>query len=117
MRVVALHADVIVFISRVWQTTATAIRGGEEGFLIDSAVYPDELEALTGVLGRAGFPVSGLLVTHADWDHLLGRLAFPNAALGCAESTAARIAAEPGVAQRELRRFDDEHYVQRPEPP
>jgi glyoxylase-like metal-dependent hydrolase (beta-lactamase superfamily II) len=111
MRVVAVHADVIVFISRVWQTTCTAVRAGEEGFVIDSPVYPDELEALPGVLERAGFPVSGLLVTHADWDHLLGRLAFAQASLGCAESSAARLQAEPGGAQRSLRDFDAEHYV------
>ena len=40
------------------------------------------------MLEQAGFPVSGLLVTHADWDHLLGRIAFPQASLGCGESTA-----------------------------
>lgn len=112
MRGVALHPDVLVFYSRVWQTTCTAVRSGEEGFLIDSPVYPDELEALPGVLEQAGFPVSGLLATHADWDHLLGRLAFPEAALGCAESTATRLTAEPGTAQRELRQFDEEHYVE-----
>jgi len=111
LRVLALHADLIVFISRVWQTTCTAVRAGEEGFLIDSPVYPDELEALGGVLEQAGFPVSGLLATHADWDHLLGRLAFPGVSLGCADSTAARLAAEPGAAQRKLRTFDEEHYV------
>ncbi len=111
MRVLAIHADVIVFISRVWQTTCTAVRAGEEGFVLDSPVYPDELEALPAVLEQAGFPVSGLLVTHGDWDHLLGRLAFPDRSLGCAEATAARLAAEPGAAQRELRAFDEEHYV------
>jgi glyoxylase-like metal-dependent hydrolase (beta-lactamase superfamily II) len=120
VRALALHADVIVFISQVWQTTATAVRSGSgqgnEGFLIDSPVYPDELEALPGVLEQAGFPVSGLLVTHADWDHLLGRLAFPEASLGCGETSARRLRAEPGAAQRDLRRFDDEHYVQRPRP-
>jgi glyoxylase-like metal-dependent hydrolase (beta-lactamase superfamily II) len=111
MRVVAVHADVIVFVSRVWQTTCTAVRAGEEGFVIDSPVYPDELEALPDVLEQAGFPVSGLLATHADWDHLLGRLAFAQASLGCAESSAARLQAEPGRAQRSLRDFDAEHYV------
>ena len=116
MRAFALHADVIVFISAVWQTTCTAVRAGEEGFVIDSPVYPDELDALPGVLDQAGFPVSGLLATHADWDHLLGRLAFPQASLGCAESTAARLRAEPGQAQRQLRRFDQEHYVERARP-
>jgi glyoxylase-like metal-dependent hydrolase (beta-lactamase superfamily II) len=112
VRGVALHPDVLVFYSRVWQTTCTAVRSGEEGFVIDSPVYPDELEALPGVLEQAGFPVSGLLATHADWDHLLGRLAFPETALGCAESTATRLTAEPGTAQRELRQFDEEHYVE-----
>jgi glyoxylase-like metal-dependent hydrolase (beta-lactamase superfamily II) len=116
MRVTALHEDLIVFVSRVWQTTCTAVRAGDEGFVIDSPVFPDELEALPGVLEQAAFPVSGLLATHADWDHLLGRLAFPQAPLGCGESTAARLAAEPGTAQRDLRAFDDENYVSRSQP-
>ncbi len=111
MRAVALDPDVIVFVSDVWQTTSTAVRAGAEGFLIDSPVYPEELRALPDVLEHAGFPVSGLLATHADWDHLLGRQAFADASLGCAESTAERLAAEPGGAQRRLRAFDDEHYV------
>jgi glyoxylase-like metal-dependent hydrolase (beta-lactamase superfamily II) len=76
-------------------------------------VYPDELEAVPAVLEQSRFPISGLLATHGDWDHLLGRLAFPHASLGCAESTAMRLRASPGVAQRELRRFDEEHYVER----
>lgn len=111
MKVLAVNADLIVLISRFWQTTCTAVRAGEEGFVIDSPVYPDELEGVAGVLEQAGFPVSGLLATHADWDHLLGRIAFPEASLGCGESTAKRLAAEPGQAQRELREFDEEHYV------
>ncbi|HEV2787301.1 MAG TPA: MBL fold metallo-hydrolase, partial [Solirubrobacteraceae bacterium] len=53
---------------------------------------------------------------HADWDHLLGRLAFPGAALGVAETTAARLTAEPGAAARRLRDFDDEHYLDRTAP-
>jgi glyoxylase-like metal-dependent hydrolase (beta-lactamase superfamily II) len=111
LRALSVHADLIVFISRFCQTTCTAVRAGDEGFVIDSPVYPDELDALGGVLEQAGFPVSGLLATHGDWDHLLGRLAFPEASLGCGESTARRLAAEPGDAQRELRRFDEEQYI------
>jgi glyoxylase-like metal-dependent hydrolase (beta-lactamase superfamily II) len=111
MRAVALHADVIVFVSDAWQTTSTALRSGEEGFLIDSPVFPEELRALPDVLEQAEYPVSGLLTTHGDWDHLLGRLAYPGTALGAAESTAARIGSELGDAQRRLRAFDEEHYV------
>ncbi|HEV2757002.1 MAG TPA: MBL fold metallo-hydrolase, partial [Actinomycetota bacterium] len=106
----------LVATSRVWQTSCTVVRSGAEAFLIDSPVYPDELEVLPAVLEQAQFPLSGLLVTHADWDHLLARLAFPGAAVGCAETSAARLAAEPGAAARELRAFDAEHYVARPRP-
>jgi glyoxylase-like metal-dependent hydrolase (beta-lactamase superfamily II) len=111
VRALALHPDAIVFVSDFWQTGCVSLRAGDEGFVIDSPVFPSELEALPGVLEQAGFPVSGLLTTHGDWDHLLGRLAFPGASLGCGETTARRLAAEPGAAQRELREFDEENYV------
>lgn len=98
-------------------TQAGAERTLGETFVIDSPVLPDELDALPALLAQARFPEpSGLLATHGDWDHLLGRLAFPGAALGCAESTARRLQASPGEAQRELRRFDEELLIERPRP-
>ena len=112
MRALALHEDVIVVVSGIWQTTCTAIRAGEEGFLIDSPVLPDELDALPSLLQQAGFPVSGLLCTHGDWDHLLARTVFGDVSLGCGAATAARLQTEPGAAQRSLRGFDEEHYVE-----
>lgn len=120
MQALAVHHDVIVVVSEIWQTTCTAVRAGDtagdEGFLIDSPVLPGELHALPELLEQAGFPVSGLLATHGDWDHLLARLAFPQAPLGLAQSTAARLTAQPGEPQRELRRFDTEHYIERAMP-
>jgi glyoxylase-like metal-dependent hydrolase (beta-lactamase superfamily II) len=105
-----------VVTSRMWQTTATAIRRGEEAVVIDSPYFPDELELLPTLLAQAGFQPKGLLATHADYDHVLGRLAFPALALGVGEQTAERLRAEPGAAQRELRDADAEHYVERPAP-
>ena len=116
MRAVGLHADVVVATSRVYQTTCTLVRSGGEAFCIDSPVLPDELEILPAMAQQAGFSVVGLLATHADWDHLLGRYAFPEAPLGCADTTAARLAGEPGAAQRALREFDESFYVERPRP-
>lgn len=158
MRAIALHADVLVATSAIWQTNCVVVRGtgagrgagaragagtdtgaaagggggagasggadgeGEsereaEAFVIDSPILPDELEALPALIEQAGFPApSGLLATHGDWDHLLGRLAFPGIALGCAESTAERMQAAPGEAQRELRAFDEQHFVERERP-
>ena len=111
MRVLAVDADAIVFVSAFWQTTCTALRAGDEGFLIDSPVLPHELEALAGVLEQSGFPVSGLLVTHGDWDHVLGRQAFPDASVGAGEDTAQLLASDPSTRQRELQAFDEEHYI------
>jgi glyoxylase-like metal-dependent hydrolase (beta-lactamase superfamily II) len=142
VRARALHPDVLVVTSAVLQVNCVLVRGGPEpsqrgegplnvieapaagerdrqmeSFLIDSPVLPDELDMLPSLLEQSRFPpLSGLLSTHADWDHLLGRLAFPDAPLGCAESSARRIAAEPGAAQRELRAFDEELYLQRARP-
>jgi glyoxylase-like metal-dependent hydrolase (beta-lactamase superfamily II) len=123
VRAVGLHADVFVATSRAYQTTCTLVRSaqsgsrsGAEAFCIDSPVLPDELELLPALADQAGFNIVGLLATHADWDHLLGRYAFPEAPLGCAETTAGRLINEPGAAQRKLREFDDEMYLERPRP-
>src|SRR5918996_233917 len=101
MRAVGVHADAVVVTSRLWQTNAVALRSGEEALLVDSPYFPDELELLPVLLEQAGFRIDALLATHADYDHLLGRLAFPGLALGVGEPTLLRLRAEPGAAQRE----------------
>ncbi len=139
MRAVALHADVILATSAVLAANCVIVRGRgaesepqggplnvippsdastpAESFVIDSPVLPDELSSLAPLVGQARFPEpSGLLATHGDWDHLLGRLAFPGLALGCAQSTAERLASAPGQAQRELRSFDEELMIERERP-
>jgi glyoxylase-like metal-dependent hydrolase (beta-lactamase superfamily II) len=100
----------------MWQTNAVAVRAGEEAMLLDSPYFPDELEALPGLLAGAGFEPDALLATHADFDHLLGRLAFPGLALGLGEPSVERLHHEPGAAQRALRDHDGEWYVERPAP-
>jgi glyoxylase-like metal-dependent hydrolase (beta-lactamase superfamily II) len=100
----------------MWQTNAVAMRAGEEAMLIDSPYFPDELEALPGLLAGAGFEPDALVATHADYDHVLGRLAFPGLALGLGEPSVLRLREEPGATQRELRDKDAELYVERPHP-
>ncbi|HLM87007.1 MAG TPA: MBL fold metallo-hydrolase [Solirubrobacteraceae bacterium] len=144
MRAVSLHRDVLVVTSALLHVNCVIVRGASEGerehagdvcsqqppcshgdtgesggetFLIDSPVLPDELDALPALIAQARFPSpSGLLATHGDWDHLLGRLAYPELALGCAQSTATRLAESPGEAQRELRAFDEELMIERTRP-
>jgi glyoxylase-like metal-dependent hydrolase (beta-lactamase superfamily II) len=134
VRALALHPDVLVVAGAVLGVNCVIVRGtvaaqaaaatgaaaepaGAETFVIDSPVLPDELDALPALLEQARFPApSGLLATHGDWDHLLARLAFPAAALGCAEDTAERLRAHPGEAQRALRDFDEGLLIDRPRP-
>jgi glyoxylase-like metal-dependent hydrolase (beta-lactamase superfamily II) len=134
VKAVALHRDVIVVTSQLFQAHCTIVRspsagdgdGGDDGggegsgsetFVVDSPVLPEELELLPSLIEQAGFArPRGLLATHADFDHLLAPLAFADATLGCAESTAARLHAEPGAAHRMLRRFDEELLIERPRP-
>jgi glyoxylase-like metal-dependent hydrolase (beta-lactamase superfamily II) len=116
LRAVSLSADALVLTSAFWQTNAVALRAGEEALLIDSPYLPEELDALPGVLAGAGFEPDGLIATHADFDHLLGRLAYPGMSLGLAETSVERLHREPGAAQRELRDFDAQWYVARAAP-
>jgi glyoxylase-like metal-dependent hydrolase (beta-lactamase superfamily II) len=129
VRAVALHADVLLVCSAVLGANCVVVRGTgggesaedeappEEVFVVDSPVLPDELDALPALLEQARFSAPcGLLATHGDWDHLLGRLAFPGVALGCAETTAQRLSSAPGEAQRELRAFDEGLLIDRQHP-
>jgi len=145
VRAVALHADVLLVSSAVLHANCVVVRGtvaaaeetkraaeplhivehdpraspdaDGETFVIDSPVLPDELDALPALLEQTRFPAPcGLLATHGDWDHLLGRLAFPSVALGCAETTAERLRSAPGEAQRELRAFDEGLLIDRKRP-
>jgi glyoxylase-like metal-dependent hydrolase (beta-lactamase superfamily II) len=116
LRAVSAHRDALIVTSRMWQTNAVALRAGGEAMLIDSPYFADELEALPGLLAGAGFEPDALLATHADFDHLLGRLAFPGLALGLGEPSVERLHREPGAAQRALRDQDEEWYVERPAP-
>jgi glyoxylase-like metal-dependent hydrolase (beta-lactamase superfamily II) len=115
----------------MWQTNAVALRAGVgqgsaagtarrspnyEAMLIDSPYFPDELEALPGLLAGAGFEPDALIATHVDYDHVLGRLAFPGLALGVGEPSALRLREEPGATQRALRDQDADLYVERPTP-
>jgi glyoxylase-like metal-dependent hydrolase (beta-lactamase superfamily II) len=107
MRVIAVHPDALVVTSRMWQANAVLLRGarGEEAaeaMLVDSPYFPDELDALPTLGRETGFEVEALLATHADFDHLLGRLAFPGLALGAGPATVERLQELPVPGRLEL---------------
>ena len=106
-------ADALVVTSAFWQDNAVALRAGGEAVLIDSPYLPDELDALPGLLAarlRARRPAR-----HARRLRPSARPArLPGLTLGMGESSVERLRREPGAAQRELRDYDAEFYVERP---
>ena len=117
MRAVSVHRDALVVTSRMWQTTATVVRAGDEAMLIDAPYFPDELEALPALLAQAGFEPDGLVATHARLRPPARAPRVPGPAArsggGHLPSACAPSRARP---QRALRDHDDEHYVVRPAP-
>ena len=93
----------ITVTSRLWQTNAVLIEIGGVTVLVDSPVLPDELAALPRP--------DVLVVTHAHFDHVLGRAAFPDAPLLAGRSTLDELAT--GAWAEELRESDEELYVER----
>jgi len=113
MLIVRPHEHVTVVVSELWETTATLVRapGGGPTVLIDAPVLPGEIAA-TRDLAAADL----LLATHRHWDHLLGRLVFPDAALFVSPRTLAHLRAAPQATEAAMRDFDDRYYLHRPEP-
>ena len=70
MKVVGLHPGVLVAVSRIFQTACTIVRDGDECFVIDSPVLPDELDVLPALLEQAGFAEVGWRALTAGIAHL-----------------------------------------------
>ena len=108
----------ITVTSRLWQTNAVALQADDgTPVLVDSPVLPDELAALPERLGAAGAEPEALVVTHAHFDHVLGRAAFPALALHAGEDTLALLREQRDTPLDALRESDDELYVERPAAP
>ena len=104
MRAVSVHRDALVVTSRMWQTNAIALRAGDEAMLIDSPYFPDELEALPGLLAGAGLP-AGRPARHPRGLRPPARPArLPGAGARGGGVDVERLRPEPGEAQRDAAR-------------
>jgi glyoxylase-like metal-dependent hydrolase (beta-lactamase superfamily II) len=96
-----VHAE--RFESAWWQTSSLLLAAEGEAVLIDPAISGDEVGRIAARAKELGVRVTAVLATHADWDHVCGIAAFPEAEAVVGELTAERIASgEPARAGDEF---------------
>jgi glyoxylase-like metal-dependent hydrolase (beta-lactamase superfamily II) len=86
------------FESALWQTTSLLLVAGDEAVVLDPCISTDEVARIGARAAALGARVTHLLVTHADWDHVCGIAAFPDAVATMGAGTAAVVAG--GRAER-----------------
>lgn len=65
--------------SSLWQTSAVMVVRGRDVVLVDPGITPEEVAAIAAAVAHRGLRVGAVVVTHPDWDHLIGVGAFPEA--------------------------------------
>jgi glyoxylase-like metal-dependent hydrolase (beta-lactamase superfamily II) len=84
------------FESALWQTSSLLLSDGTEAVLVDPAVSAAEVARIAIDARELGVEVTHVLATHADWDHVCGFAAFPDAVATVSEATATRLLARAG---------------------
>ncbi len=84
------------FESALWETSSLLLAADGEALLVDPGISVDEVATIAERAGALGVRVAHVVATHADWDHVCGIAAFPDAVATTSEATAARLAARAG---------------------
>ena len=95
--------DVERFESALWQTTSLLLVADSAAVVIDPCISVDEVATIRARADELGVDVGHVLVTHADWDHICGIAAFPDAVAAMGTRTAELVSngdAAAGVEKR-----------------
>ncbi len=92
--------------STLYQTTTLELRRGGERLLVDPGISPWEIDE---VVAAAPDPVTQVLVTHADWDHVMALGVLPDAQVTASTGAALRI--RSGEARESIEKESVEAYV------
>lgn len=91
------------FESALWQTSSLLLAARGEAVLVDPGISAEEVGRVRDRASELGARVTSVLATHADWDHVCGIAAFPDAEATMGEQAAERVVsrfADEGVARR-----------------
>jgi glyoxylase-like metal-dependent hydrolase (beta-lactamase superfamily II) len=102
-RCAALSPSVTWWPSVLWQTTTLELRRDGRRLLVDPGIAPWEVRE------AAGDGADAVVLTHGDWDHVMGIGLLPAARVYGSAATAARIAS--GEARTSIEREAREYYI------
>jgi glyoxylase-like metal-dependent hydrolase (beta-lactamase superfamily II) len=89
------------FESALWQTSSLLLVADGEAVVIDPCISIEEVAAISARAAELGANVSHVCATHADWDHVCGIAAFPDAVAAMGTLSAAAVAG--GAPARRIR--------------
>ncbi len=92
--------------STLFQTTTLELRRDGQRLLVDPGISLAEIDE---VVAARPEPVTDVLLTHADWDHVMGVGVLPDARVTAGRGTLDRI--ESGQAQASVEKESAEFYI------
>jgi glyoxylase-like metal-dependent hydrolase (beta-lactamase superfamily II) len=75
------------FESALWQTASLLLVADGEAVAVDPCISSEEVAVIAARAQALGAPVTHVLATHADWDHVCGIAAFPDAVAAMGEQS------------------------------
>ncbi|MBB5150266.1 MBL fold metallo-hydrolase [Ureibacillus thermosphaericus] len=104
----------IVFESQLYKTTSTVIQTEDCMIVVDPCLLPYEVDEIREhVVSIKGNRPVYLIITHSDWDHIVGAGAFPEAIVIASEAFQLK---NPNEILEQVKAFDDEYYIDRKTP-
>jgi hydroxyacylglutathione hydrolase len=92
--------------STLYQTTTLELRRGNDRLLVDPGISPWEIDEVVSASDDA---VTQVLITHADWDHVMALGVLPDAQVTASTGAAERI--RSGEARASIEKESVEAYV------
>ena len=108
-----MHAE--RFESALWQTSSLLLAKDGEAVLVDPCISTEEVARIAARADELGVRVVAMLATHADWDHVCGIAAFPDAEAAMGEASAERV--ESGRSWDRIRQAAPEYGLEVAGPP
>jgi hydroxyacylglutathione hydrolase len=117
VKMIHQQEHVTVYQSALYKTNSIVIETPEIVLVVDPCWLPQEVEKLRHhadwVLGDRELY---LLITHSDYDHIIGYGAFPNPRVIASRQLQEQSDQHKLSTLEQIRQFDDDYYIDRPYP-